>query len=262
MSPSGPADRGAAGSPSLMQSATTASTSTQATIQATNGSTTAGHATVTKKTPRFPCSHCGLLLTTRGGVRRHEIARHTTQRPHLCPFSHCEYATKGFSRPDALTFHMRTHAGQTIPAAESSQDTREGDHQTESDEAEAEDAGGQDTNVSDYTENVAADNPADNSDVTDGKDDPERDDPEHADPEQDDPEQDDPEKDDPEENYYTVIYPEDNSHTVKMKRELADAMERYDNLILGDQGLHETLVLLESEIRDLRQRIEHSIADV
>lgn len=175
----------------------------------------------TKKTPKFPCRHCGLLLTTRGGVRRHEIAKHTSQRAHLCPFASCKFATLGFARPDALTFHLRTtHHDQAIPTLTATP------------------ASAHEENTYDMDEHVA-----DGPEVI------------HPDEEADDgheviyPNED-------FDNDYGLIHADDDDDIVQLKRHLANLEEANEELILREQQLLHQTICLDAKIDQLRRRGE------
>lgn len=61
---------------------------------------------VTKTDRRCPlCTHERVFQYPKD-LRRH-LRKHTGERPHKCPLSRCEYASKGFPRKDSLTRHLK-----------------------------------------------------------------------------------------------------------------------------------------------------------
>ncbi|XP_016976678.1 zinc finger protein 239 [Drosophila rhopaloa] len=53
------------------------------------------------------CPHCGRGFVESSNMRRHIVARHTDERPHLCTV--CQ---RTFSRVYLLNLHLRTHTGE------------------------------------------------------------------------------------------------------------------------------------------------------
>uniref|UniRef100_B3P4X9 Protein krueppel n=2 Tax=Drosophila erecta TaxID=7220 RepID=B3P4X9_DROER len=72
----------------------------------TNGAVEA-HQRRHKQMMQHKCPHCGRGFVESSNLRRHIVARHTDERPHLCNF--CQ---RSFSRVYMLELHLRTHTGE------------------------------------------------------------------------------------------------------------------------------------------------------
>ncbi|EDW43031.1 zinc finger protein 700 isoform X1 [Drosophila sechellia] len=72
----------------------------------TNGALQA-HLRRHKQVMQHKCPHCGRGFVESSNLRRHIVARHTEERPHLCNF--CQ---RSFSRVYMLELHLRTHTGE------------------------------------------------------------------------------------------------------------------------------------------------------
>lgn len=53
------------------------------------------------------CTACHEAFTRRSSLTRHERIRHANAARVICPYADCQYHTRGFTRTDALSKHLK-----------------------------------------------------------------------------------------------------------------------------------------------------------